>query len=423
MKARQACILTTLVLALVPAVARAVPSPNGATFKVSNCDDCRKRSPSVAGVPAGTAAGTFLVTWESTSPADLFGISARFFTKAGAPKAADFLVNKDIAPQQQDPSVGTDAAGNSVVAWSVKNGVNLDIMVQRYKAGGAANGAAVMVNVDDPAAPVKPLDIAPAVAVAPNGSFVVAWARSTPPSATSPGTLPAVMVRRYSNAGAPVGPPVQLSTGLALGTRPDVCIDPTGRAVVAWTNVNGFFPFQPNLKGVSVRRVSAAGAALETEIAVAKPLAADSSAAVICGTAGAFVVSWSTNLAPAVDGSDIVAQRFSALAKPVGTPFRLNSVTAGDQTQPAMMSDAAGNFTAVWQSHQTTTKFSDFIMGRRFLASATADGADFTVHARATQIEERPVSPDIANLGAAGFVVVWTQGSSGLQAQRYKLTK
>jgi hypothetical protein len=422
MKARQALIVSAFVLALVPAAARAVPVANGTPFKVSSCDTCKKRLPAVAGVPTGTAAGTFLMTWESTSPADSLGISGRFFLKTGAPKSADFLVNKDTVAEQHEPAVAADAAGNYVVAWSATAGTNTDVLVQRYKATGVPNGAAVVVNVDDPHAPAAPQDIAPAVAAAADGSFVVSWIRIVPPDPHSNGVPPVVMARRYGKTGAPLGPPVQLSTGLVAGSRPGLCLDTTGRAVVAWTNIDAIRLFEPSLMGVSMRRLSPAGAALGTELVIAQPLSTQSSTAVACGTGGTFVVSWSTDQAPAVDNLDIVAQRFTTLGNRNGKIFRINSITGGEQSQPAMFADASGNFTVTWQSRLISTNTGDSILGRRYLASATADGADFLVTKRASPLDGRPILPRVANLGASGFVIVWAQGNAVLQARRYKLT-
>ncbi|HEX3526307.1 MAG TPA: hypothetical protein VH988_04500 [Thermoanaerobaculia bacterium] len=424
MKARQALTLSILTLALSPAVGRAVPSPNGTPFKVSSCVTCKQTAPAVAGTAAGSTAGTFLVAWESTTPKDSLGISARIFPKTGLPKGADFLVNKDILPPQHTPAVASDPLGNYVVAWAVSSGssLNSDVMVQRYKATGVVNGPAVMVNVDTPGASEPGVDIAPAVATAADGGFLVAWIRSVPPDAHSPGSPPAVMVRRYNKTGVPVSAPVQLSTGLVAGSQPSVCIDPTGRAVVVWSSIDEYRPFEPSLVGVSMRRVSVAGVPLDAEAVVAAPLASDSSAVVGCGAGGAFVVAWSTDQAPATSGLDIAARRFTPLAAPAGPAFRVNSTTLGEQKLPAMMTDASGNFVIVWESRLTTSNSGDSILGRRFLASGTADGADLLIYKRATQLESRSVTPRVANLGASGFVVVWAQGNANLQGRRYKLT-
>jgi hypothetical protein len=425
MRARQALILTACMLApsaLVPAVARAVPSPNGGEFKVSSCDSCRKRTPSVGGVAAGATAGSFVMTWESRTAADPVGISARFFTKAGAPKSPDLQVNKEVAPMQHSPAVAVDAKGGSIVVWSAQNGFNSDVLAQRYAATGAASGAAFVVNVDTPGAPVPAQDIEPAVAFGADGGFVISWIRSVPPSAGSDGEQPAVMARRYNAAGAPLGAPVKLNMTLVRSSRPEICVDTTGRAVIAYVTVDGYRPFEPNKKGIALRRLTPTGALSGSEVSVAQPLSDDADVGVACGLGGTFVVVWSTDQAPAVDGMDIVAQRYTTLARKLGSAFRVNATTAGQQEQPAMFGDAAGNFTVAWQSRSMTDNKLDSIYARRFLASGTADGSDLLVHLRVNALEDRAISPDVANLGAAGFVVVWAQGNAGLQARRYKLT-
>src|SRR5436305_6224371 len=309
MRRKQVYPALFLLLFLASTVSWAVPQPLGTELKISSCDTCKKRSPAVAGIAIGAQAGVFLVAWESTSLTDPAGVSARFFLKTALPRATDLLVNRDAAPQQRGAVAAVDAQGNSVVAWAVSNGLNSDIMVQRYKPTGLANGAAFQVNTRP--ANVTTLDVAPAVAFAPNGSFVVAWTRSVPASATSPGATPVVMARLFKAAGTPLAPQVQLSTGLATGARPDVCVDTLGRAVVVWTIVDEYRPFEPSNFGVTARRIATNGAPLGGEILVAAPLAASSTAAVACGTGGQFVVAWSSNQAPATDGSDVLARRFT----------------------------------------------------------------------------------------------------------------
>src|SRR5262249_59866810 len=105
-------------------------------------------------------------------------------------------------------------------------------------------------------------------------------------------------------------------------------IDPTGRAVVVWTSIDEYRPFEPSFMGVAMRRVSAAGAPLDTEAVVADPTATDSSAVVGCGAAGAFVVVWSTDQAPAVDGMDNVARRLPPPAAPQGPALPPNNRAA-----------------------------------------------------------------------------------------------
>ena len=53
------------------------------------------------------------------------------------------------------------------------------------------------------------------------------------------------------------------------------------------------------------------------------------------------------------DGSSsgIFGQRYASIGAPLGPEFRINTYTSGEQSLPAVGSDAAGNFVVVWRSY------------------------------------------------------------------------
>lgn len=404
----------TLAALCLAAAAGAAPVPQGGAFRATSCADCRQRNPAVAGSSAG-----FLVTWEGSTATDNRGAVARFFASTGAPKTADFLVNKELAPDQYDADVAADPQGSSVVVWSAVADGNSEILAQRFKATGEALGGAIRVNTDAAGSPSIPADFSPAVTSTKDGGFVVVWMSLLPATSTFAGTPPSVYARRFSNAGAPLSVQVKISTGLVGGERPDVCVDTSGRPVAVWTSVDGFRPFEPNKKGVSARRLSPAGAPQGAEIVVAKPLARSAEAAVSCGKGNTFVVVWHTDQAPSTDTADIVGQRFTRAARAAGASFRINAATAGDQKAPAISHDATGAFVVVWQSGSGQQG----IYGRRFLASGAADGADFAVLKESVDPTQR-AQPAIAHLTPAGhFVVVWQNGNLGTYGRRFSLSR
>lgn len=384
------------------------PVPQGGAFRATSCTDCRQRNPAVAGSPAG-----FLVTWEGSTATDSRGTVARLFTGTGAPRGADFLVNKELAPDQYDADVAADLQGNYIVVWSAVADGNSEILAQRFKATGEALGGAIRVNTDPAGSASRPADFSPAIAATRDGGFVVVW--MSLPSEGGSGTPPAVYARRFSSAGAPLSVQVKISTGLVGGERPDVCVDTSGRPVAVWTSVDGFRPFEPNRKGVSARRLSPAGVPQGVEIVVARPLARSIEAAVSCGKGNTFVVVWHTDQTPSTDTADVVGQRFTRTARPAGAPFRVNAATAGDQKAPAISHDVTGAFVVVWQSGSGQQG----IYGRRFLTSGAPDGADFQVLRESVDPTQR-AQPAIAHLTSAGhFVVVWQNGNLGTYGRRF----
>lgn len=406
------CLLSLLVLSSIDA--RAGVQPVGPEFHASTCASCRKWSASVA----GATSGAYAVVWEGTSSVDSRGILSRFYTKAGAPRGKEIQVNKEKDPAQYDANVAADTQGNFLVTWSQVVDRNSDVFVQRYKPTGAVLGAAVRVNVDDPAAPVAPSDAMPAVAAAPNGGFVVAWIRLILPSAGSEGTHPEIWFRRFDKNAAPLGAPIKLNTSLARGQRPSVCVSKAGQAVVSWSTVDGYFAFQPSKYGVVLRRVATSGAPSGAEVVVAPPKSNALETAASCAADGSHVVVWRTDLAPSTDESDLFGVRFNTKGKKVGNAFRINSSLPGEQRTPSISHDPAGNFVVVWVTRDDTRR----VIGRRYKANGTADGTDFLIYQPGEDLP-LPGDPHVAHVGNSGeLVVVWPVGSDDLLGRRFKIT-
>ena len=406
---------TAAVLLCASSTVWAQPTKLGAQFKVNACTNCTHTLPAVAGTPSGR----FLAVWEGSHATDPRGIVERFFEPNGNPRGGDVLASRPPAPEQYDPSAAADRQGNYVVVWSSyateRDG---DIVAQRFRANGQALGAPIPVNVDNPATPVPADDFSPAVAKAADGGFVVVWLSLLPPSLSAPGTPPDVYARRFNAAGAPLGPQVKLSNSLVSGDRPDVCIDGLGRSIVSWTSVDKFEPFEPSLRGVTVRRLNPAGALLGAPIIVAPPRAEAAPSAVTCGAGNVFVVAWQSNLAPGGESDDILGRRYTPAGRPAaGGVFRINSGIAGNQRIPAISASPTGHFVAVW-----TSKVDDEVqvLGRRFGPNGAPLGPDFVIDPSLGD-RSRPAEPEVAHLGTAGnFVVVWREGVAGLLGQRYR---
>lgn len=400
-----------LVLGL-SASAWAGPTAQGAPFHVSSCSTCSQQAPAVA----GAASGAFLTVWKG-SPTDTNGVSGRMFSSTGTPVGSDFLANKDLVQDQYDPAVARDAQGNFIVVWSeVVNG-NSEIKGRRYGPTGAALGAPFKVNQDQSGTPTVPADFNPAVAATKDG-YIVVWMNILPAGSGFPGTTPQVLARKLGLTGTPVGNQVKISTGLVNGDRPDVCVDTSGKPVVVWTSVDGFPLFESNHQGVSLRQLTPAGVPMGTaETVVAAPKAGSVHPAVSCGNGSTFVVVWHSDQAPAVELTDVLAQRFSRLGRPVGATFRVNTTTANLERNPSIAHDAKGNFVVVWQAYLDGSKVS--ILGRRFNPSGAALSPEFEVFAGTDNVLV-PGNPDVAMIGNKGnFVVVWQNGSQSVSGRRF----
>jgi large repetitive protein len=405
-------VLLTLALAVVcpGAILWAGPQPLGQPFPLSSCVSCSKQAPQVAGTPSGA----FMVVWQKTSgvAAPTSTVPGRLFTSAGTPRADEFSVDPQGSGGDADGAVAADPQGSYVVVWSAVVNGQRDLFAQRYTPRGRAVGPVIPVSADDPAAVPPPDDTLPAVAKSADGGFAVAW-KSLQPYGGNP---PRILARRFSPTGAPLGPPVQVNASLVSDNRPDLCLDSSGRPVVAWTTVDGYFPFLPSRMGAAARRLSATGALAGPEITVSAPANNEAEAAVSCGPGNTFVVVWNGDQGPLVaNQAEIFAQRFTRLSRLAGPAFRVNTGTAGDQAHPRVVYDPTGGFVVVWQTRAATGQAGVF--ARRYLHDGTTAGADLPIELPLSSLDPQAA---VAPLGTGGdFLVVWRDGAAGLFGRRY----
>ncbi len=128
---------------------------------------------------------------------------------------------------------------------------------------------------------------------------------------------------------------------------------------------------------------------------------------------GDFVVTWASYQ----DGntSDIYAQRFTASGTPLGGEFRVNTVTDGIQSNPAIAMDRSGNFVITWKN--SDDQGDRLIVARMYDRQGVPLSGQFQVNTSA------PIDyPDVAMNSHGAFVICWTGGdgaNQGIVAQLY----
>jgi hypothetical protein len=143
---------------------------------------------------------------------------------------------------------------------------------------------------------------------------------------------------------------------------------------------------------------------------------------VAIGGNGNYVNTWSSF---GQDGSGwgVFAQRFDAKGNPLGAEFQVNTTTAGDQVNPSVAMDRAGDFVIVWSS-QSQPGASWEVFGQRFDSKGNAMGSEFQV---STNTKSDQKDANIAMDGAGDFVVTWAgynpdATSQGIFARLYNAT-
>ena len=261
------------------------------------------------------------------------------------PDGGEFRVNTVTALNQREAQVATDADGNFVVVWEdgLNNGTGVDgssrgVLGQRYDSDGNPLGPFFIVNTDTLGNQDEP-----AVAMDPDGNFVVVWTDGADFGGDGDGDGDGMAARLYNSDGTPKGDQFRVNANTTFQqTRAKVAMNNDGDFVVAWGNFND-------------------------------------------------------------DGADLYARLFDSAGNPAGTEFVVNTPAPGRQYLPDLGFSDNGNFVIVWESAIDDDEDYDIIM-RRYDSAGTALGPETTVNTFTTGEQERP---SVAVRGDGSFVVAW----------------
>lgn len=250
-----------------------------------------------------------------------------------------FQVSTEVTDDKARPSVASDAAGNFVAVWTSKDVFRSDtvILARRYDAQGKPLGDVFQVST-------RPGDQSNAVVASDgDGNFVVAWAGLD-------GSTTRILARCYDRHGIPLGDEIEVHAQ-NRGTFLAVARAASSDFFVVWTDSDssdtGIFarPYDPfGLPRSDAFQVNTEESGFQHSPAVA----ADAT--------GNFAVVW--------EGMDedlqgIFARRYDRDANPLGDEFRVNTLTTGIQSQPAVASDPDGNLVVAW----TAERFDGYARG------------------------------------------------------------
>ena len=359
--------------------------------------------------------GNFVATWASNlQDGSGWGIFAQRYNAAGVAQGSEFRVNTTTAGDQTDPSIAMDHNGNFVITWTsaAQDGSGLGIYAQRFNSSGVTQGSEFKVNTTT----VGDQSDA-SVASSKSGSFVVTWT-----SANQDGSGLGVYGQLYnSTTGLPVGVEFKVNT-TTVGDQSDASIgmDWAGNFVIGWTSAGQ----DGSGKGIFAQHYTLAGVALGSEFKVNTTTAGDQqNPTVVMDQYGNFGIVWASLGQDAASSWGIYGQRYLDTGTAQGTESRINTTTAGDQTNPVAIVDSNGNSLVTWTSNGQDGSGKG-IYGQIISASdgSKVDG-EFRLN-NTTIGDQQNSSVAVSALGQA--VVIWTGNdatSTGVFTARLDLTK
>lgn len=217
-----------------------------------------------------------------------------------------------------------------------------------------------------------------------------------------------------------LGPEFQVNTYTTVNQgRPTVAADGAGKFVVVWTSVLG--AGSDNYNSIQAQRYDAAGLPAGGQFQVNSYTTGNQvDPAVAADAAGNVIVVWGDGTSGDPFSGNILAQRYDGSGAPLGGEFQVNSYTPNSQFQPAVAADGAGNFVVAWTSRYSALDGDHCVRAQRYDAAGVPQGAEFQVNSYTTGFQGGPA---VAFDGSGKFVVVWTGAGDGdpgsIDARRY----
>lgn len=352
---------------------------------------------------AADAAGNFIVVWQqldnATSPATS-RIWLRRYSAAGAALSGALAVDTGIATafDQLNPEIAMNAPGQFVISWNTrrrfKQGAYWQfsegpVLARRYAAGGIPQGEAFEVAQRDSGLILVPAQVlavpayvaayfgfaaeGPAVDLAADGHFVVAWTSGSIVSALAglavtesrvANGLQSIQAQRFDSAGNKLGKPSQAMSLVSWRQdhfdAPDVALTPDGGYVLAYVQYEPL-RLAASRRGLFLQRYSAAGKAVGASLKVSRDAGANaetSSPSVAVDSNGNLIVAWLAYNTRAGAGTGIVSRVYASDGSELGPAVvaRVADSSTLVDPNPRIALRPDGDYLLVWGDYSYDTR-------------------------------------------------------------------
>lgn len=344
---------------------------------------------------ARAANGDTVVVWTGRLSSGADRIWMRRFSAAGKPKSRESLVASFAAGGQQDhPQIAIAPGGNFMVVWDMGDQYFHNASFGRcFSASGRALGSAFRLNPDNQ----DPIDLHPAVAAAPDGSFVATWASGPTESGYQGYNL---LARRFAANGQPLGPAFKIvDPTLSYQNYPRVTVNGNGDLLFAWVS-NQNVPSPASPFRLLVRRFDAEGHPLGDPLQVSEDhLSSVDGFNMTAAEDGEVLFTW---IGGAVfpQSAPVLGQRCAADGTRIGG---LLAIHAGEEVgpfaPPGIAAIPGGGYFVAWSTYSGPER----IIGKTLASDGAAQGDDLEIDT--AQYEAQPA----VAIGRDGVgAVTWT---------------
>jgi hypothetical protein len=349
---------------------------------------------------AADAAGNYAIAWRTITGSGTDTISARVFNADGSARTGEIPVASfaPISGTFAMPAIAMAGNGRFTVAWhsfaTVRGATVQSVQARSFAADGSAAGGIITINAPNGAtASGAWLN---GIAADSTGNFAIAYGYY------KNGTQ--IYVQRYTSAGAANGKAIFVASPSSMTSRTSIAMDGSGKFVVVWDDGATFG-----------QRFTASGAKTGSQIVVASSNSRYSNVAM--NSNGQFVVTWFD------DGTGLQsAKRYNADGTPAGGPVSFSTALKGSSgNQVGVSIDLAGNAAFTWTDRRSFSSYSSGIAEVR-VRRYTAGGLEPETIANTTT-EGAQYQSGVAATGDGTLVVAWEgygpTDDTGIYAQRF----
>jgi VCBS repeat-containing protein len=336
------------------------------------------------------ANGNYVVVWTSSnSDGSGSGVFAQRYNARGVSQGRPIQVNTTTTGDQKWGTIAVRSDGGFIVTWTSvgQDGSATGNYVRIFDSSGVG-GSEILVN-----STTTGDQYAPSIGVAADGSFVVTWAGS------GSGDTAGIYFQKFSSTGTRIGSEQRVnSSPTNIQYDPSIAVGQDGQFMVVWDDTTG----------THGRRFNASGGALDANDLLIHADLTSGNADVATNGTGDYHIVWRTTGGGDGSGRGLWRLSLGAADTTPSAPQQVTTDTINDQTEPAISSDADGNFIITWQGSGPGDTAGVF--ARKFLSDGTAVGTEFQLN-ETTAGSQVGVSTALVNHD--NYIAVWSGNGPG----------
>jgi hypothetical protein len=353
---------------------------------------------------AAAGDGGFYAAWWGPifEPVPTTALVLRAFDSTGQPVGDPVEAGAAGGPPVTGAALAVDPQGRPAVAWRDDSGA---IYLRLFESDLTPRGGLIVIAGQAPGVPAR--GESPGLAIAADGSLLIAWAAAGAGDPPSPHTR--VLARRVAASGSPAGTAFEVNDlpVLEFFLDPAVAALEGGRFAVLWSTRPAAGGVEPGIYG---RLLDADGAPDGAGFPVASlPIAFATSPDVAPLAGGGFLAAWSAipDLGPPLETDQVFLRVFGPEGTPGGPELAAPEAPAEGllQSQPAVTADAGGRAFVAWREHYQFPPIlvppcieAAAIVGQPLLLSCTPTGSRLCLQGGRFAVE---VTVDDPRLGPA----------------------